>query len=213
MACVLLYRMQYNACDMTRSPQHFGRMLKKFRLKIGFSQRQLADKTTVPYSLISALENGKRTAGEKIAFKLVSALGLQGTLKEDFLESAKLTSKRIRLSIPDETEKQDPSLWLKFLKFLVPSWEIKEICFSPTGVYDMRITRTDLSICGVAFVTGKILLVSNPGLDGGLADTQAIRNLVQEAEKMEANRENFRSLVERGMKAGIKMEIFGKLGK
>ncbi|MEI6073309.1 MAG: helix-turn-helix transcriptional regulator [Verrucomicrobiae bacterium] len=194
---------------MTNSPQALGTVLKEFRAQAKFSQRQLADKSGVPYSLISALENGRRTAGNRIAGKLVDALHLVGKDRAQFLTLAKLTSKRIRLSVAEESEKEVPSAWLKFLKFLVPEWEIAEISFPKSGIYDLLLTKSDRWICGVIFRSGLTLLVWNPGLEGGLADTHALRALIEEATTQRKTKKDFHSIAEKGRASGYEIRFFG----
>ena len=209
-SCLMLYFCECNS-EMTNSTKALGTVLKEFRIKAKFSQRQLADKSGVPYTLISALENGRRTAGSRIAGKLVAALRLEGKDREQFLELAKLTSKRIRLSVAEESEKEVPSAWLKFLKFLVPEWEISEISFPKSGIYDLLLTKSDRWICGVIFRSGLTILVWNPDLEGGLANTQPLRALIDEATAQGKTKKDFHSIAKKGRASGYEMRFFGDL--
>ena len=51
-----------------------GDLLQGFRLKHGFSQKALAEKSGIPQTVISACENGKRKLTRRTAVKLANAL-------------------------------------------------------------------------------------------------------------------------------------------
>ena len=52
-----------------------GDLLQGFRLKHGLSQKELAEKSGIPQTVISACENGKRKLTRRTAMKLAAALG------------------------------------------------------------------------------------------------------------------------------------------
>lgn len=52
-----------------------GALLQGYRLKHGFSQEQLAKKTGIGQTVLSAYENGKRPLSRRAAIKIGEALG------------------------------------------------------------------------------------------------------------------------------------------
>lgn len=52
-----------------------GRLLQSFRLKHVISQRQLAEKSGIGQTVLSAYENGRRPLSRKAAIKIGKALG------------------------------------------------------------------------------------------------------------------------------------------
>ena len=75
----------------------FGRLLKDTRDANGFmTQAELKRLSGVPVTLISALENGRRTAGKKISTNLANALRLQGKSRTEFMDLAKSTTIRFK---------------------------------------------------------------------------------------------------------------------
>ena len=52
-----------------------GNLLEGFRLKHGLSQSQLAEKTGIGQTVISAYENGKRPLSRRAAIRIGEALG------------------------------------------------------------------------------------------------------------------------------------------
>ena len=62
--------------------QDFGKMLRKRRKQLGYTQKYLSDFTGFSVSFISDLENGKETIEIGRAFKLANTLGLDIELNE-----------------------------------------------------------------------------------------------------------------------------------
>ena len=62
--------------------QDFGKMLRKRRKQLGYTQKYLSDFTGFSVSFISDLENGKETIEIGRAFKLANSLGFDIELNE-----------------------------------------------------------------------------------------------------------------------------------
>ena len=69
-------------------------LLRELRIASSLSLRGLAEKSGIPHSYISNIENGRRPVGQKAAAKLAAALGLTGERRDQFLLAAAQDSPR-----------------------------------------------------------------------------------------------------------------------
>lgn len=72
-------------------------LLRDLRSKSGFSLRGLAEKSKIPHSYISNIEQGRRPVGQKAAGKLADAFGLKGGRRDQFLLAAAQASPRDKI--------------------------------------------------------------------------------------------------------------------
>lgn len=70
------------------APAILASILRARRSDAGLSLRALAEKSGIPHSFISNIENARRPVGQKAAAKLAVALGLAGLKRDQFLLAA-----------------------------------------------------------------------------------------------------------------------------
>ena len=80
----------------------FSDCLRAARAARGLSVRELEKASGVSFSLISALENGRRSAGPKTIRKLVRAFRLRGAERQRFLDLGGDTSGRHRVRVDEK---------------------------------------------------------------------------------------------------------------
>jgi len=78
--------------------REFGRYLRQLRQRKNLTLRELAQKSTVPFPNISAIECGRLGAGRMVATKLAVGLGLRGRERKNFVTFAAYTNSRDRLA-------------------------------------------------------------------------------------------------------------------
>ncbi len=78
--------------------REFGRYLRHVRQRKNLTLRELAEKSTVPFTNISTIECGRLGAGRMVAAKLAVGLGLRGQQRKNFVTFAAYTNSRDRLS-------------------------------------------------------------------------------------------------------------------
>ena len=62
------------------SVEEFGKMIRKRRKKLGYTQKYISDFSGISVTFISDLENGKRTVELEKAIRLANLLGLDCSL-------------------------------------------------------------------------------------------------------------------------------------
>ena len=89
----------YHPFKMPRPPReaNFPTMLRELRAQSKFSLRALAERSKVPHSYISNIENGRRPVGQKVAGVLADVFGLKGKKREQFLLAAAQDSPRDKI--------------------------------------------------------------------------------------------------------------------
>src|SRR5713101_7541054 len=78
--------------------REFGRYLRQLRQRKNLTLRELAQKSTVPFPNISAIECGRLGAGRMVATKLAVGLSLRGRERKNFVTFAAYTNSRDRLA-------------------------------------------------------------------------------------------------------------------
>jgi len=111
----------------------FGKSLRKAREKKGFSLRQLEAESGVSFSLIGAIERGKRYAGENTLRRLAHALGIEGEECEDFVIRGLNFARRNRIKSDFEDY---PS---EFLHALLASIKRQLPEFKPAKIVDASL--------------------------------------------------------------------------
>lgn len=150
---------------ISHTPATFAKLLRHHRGTIPV--RALGEQAQVPHSLIVALENQKRSAGPKTAKKLADALKLEGQQRDEFLEAAKHTSQRNRLSNERRLKSNFEQVVFSFLSSLqgLTRSEIREVIACKNSLFDLIAIRKDDSAVGFILKHQDIKMVSAPSVD------------------------------------------------
>ncbi len=192
---------------MTDEAKLFGKLLKEFRLKASMSQMELSQRSLVPHSLISTLERGQRSAGQRTATKLAKALAMPVKIQEQFLTLARSTLKKNQIDVREERTKEMPTPWLNFVGSIAPGEDIVKITTQSKGNYHLVLTDGKSQLKGVIFKPGIIVVAWTTDLDGALLDVQQFRHLVDKV-RCDLSTAELRTLQQKFRDLGFGIRVF-----
>jgi transcriptional regulator with XRE-family HTH domain len=151
---------------MSQKNESFDELLRRHRCaRKQLSVRKLATLSGVEYSLISKLENGKKSAGPATVEKLANALRLVGAQRDEFVKAGCAQSKRSAQALgPTMANPFFRAVLGELLRTLGFTGEVMEFRAEPPsdhGVarYDFSVTLVDGKRLGIDFKNEKILVV------------------------------------------------------
>jgi transcriptional regulator with XRE-family HTH domain len=80
---------------MSDERKQFGKLLRRLRDDDRLTLRELAKRSKVPFTGISAIEHGRAIAGMKTATKLADGLKLRAELRDSFILAASISSRKV----------------------------------------------------------------------------------------------------------------------
>lgn len=164
---------------MASKPRPFGRHLRELRLQREYSVRKLAAISGVEYSLISKIENGRKTAGPVTIEKLANTLELIGDARDAFVQAGSAQSKRSAQAFgPGIANPFFRSVLCDLLRTLGIRGEVREFAgdLGASGVkWDLTAIMIDGRKFGIDFKPGRILVAIADSATGNLpAPTRAV---------------------------------------